>query len=231
MLTRFIFLLCFLTGNFCLAQNCLDDILHSDLYSNSGDIINGRKWIYEKKYSGSPLLISDYWPKADISYNGFMYTGQFINFDLFKNELIIYHSEKLKEKFIFINTDKFSGFSFTDTITGIRHSFEYTEVPGIPGRTLYEQLSAGVITFFIKPLKKADTKSVGTGGGRWLNYYEYYLSREGIVTRFRSNHQLIGLVPEHGSELKRYLRKNAIRITDQNQEGMYDAISYLNSLK
>jgi hypothetical protein len=214
-----------------MAQNCLEEILSNDLYSNTGEIINGRKWTYEKKYAGSPLLMNDYWPKADISYKGTVYYGQFMNFDLFKNEFIIYNSEKLKEKFILINSKDLSGFSFTDTVTGIRHSFEYTELQGIPGRAIYEYISAGLAVFYIKPLKKAEIRSAGTGEGKWLTYYEYYLGREGQCTRFRSNHQLIKLLPEHGSELKRYMRKNMIRINDQNPDGMFAAIRYLKSLK
>jgi hypothetical protein len=228
---RLLLLLCLLNVNSGMAQNCLDDILSSDLYSNSGEIINGRKWIYEKKYSGSPLLMIDYWPKADISYNGKLYTGQFMNYDLFKNELIIYQSEKLKEKFVLINTDKLSGFSFKDTVTGKSHSFEYKELPGIQGRSLYEHIPAGRIVFYIKPVKKAEIRSVGAGEGKWLNYYEYYVGSGNLFTRFRSRHQLIDLLPEHGSELKRYMRKNMIRLSDQHPEGMFAAISYLKSLE
>jgi hypothetical protein len=231
MLTRFIFLLCLITGNFCLAQNCLDNILQNILYSNSGEIINGRKWIYEKKYSGSPLLMGDSWAKADISYNGNLFLGQFMNFDLQKNELIIYYPEKLKEKFILVNTDNLSGFSFTDSVKGIKHNYEFTEIPVIPGKALYEYIPAAPVAFYIRPVKKADISQVGTEQGRWLNYYEYYLAREGIFTRFRSKHQLFELLPENGSELKRYMRKKMIRINDQNPEGLYTAISFLNSLR
>jgi hypothetical protein len=231
MFLRLLLLLFIVNDCVCLSQKCLDSILQGAPYSNSDDIINGRKWVYEKKYSGSPLLTGDYWPKAEIAYDGNLYTGQFMNYDLYKNELIIYIAEKLHEKFILINTDKLSGFSFTDTVTGRKHNYELTAIPGVPGRAIYEHISSPGAVFYIKAIKKTEISQVGTTQGRWLNYYEYYLGMEGPFTRIRSKHQLFKLLPEHGSELKHYMRKNIIRINDQSPEGIYAAISYLNSLK
>jgi hypothetical protein len=231
MFLRLLFLLFIVNTGICFSQKCLDSVLQGEPYSNSDDIINGRKWVYEKKYSGSPLLTDDYWPEAEIAYDGKLYTGQFMNYDLYNNELIIYISEKLQEKFILINSDKLSGFSFTDTVKGRKYNYEFTAIPGVPGRALYEHITAPEAVFYIKVLKKTEISQVGTGQGRWLSYYEYYLGMEGLFTRIRSNHQLFKLLPEHGSELKHYMRKNMIRINDQNPEAIYAAISYLNSLK
>lgn len=231
MLSRLILLLSVVNVNLCLAQNCLDDILRNDLYSNSWNIVNGRKWVYEKKYPGSPLLSTDYWPKADISYNGTQFFGQFMNYDLYKNEIIIYHPEKQKEKFVSINIEYLSGFTFTDTITGKRRIFEYTELPGIDGRSLYEYISDGANTFYIKPTRKIEIRSADKSRGQWINYYEYYLNKDSLFVRVRSKHQIIALFPEHSSDLNRFFRKNRLRINDQNPEGIISAIAYLNSLK
>jgi len=67
---RLFILVCIVYSEKGYAQNCLDKINQNNLYSGSNDIINGRKWIYEKKFLGSPLLMENYWPKADISYKG-----------------------------------------------------------------------------------------------------------------------------------------------------------------
>ena len=74
------------------AQNCLDSIRHNPLYSNSNNIFNGIKWIYEKKYLGSPLLVENYWPKGSIFYKGVQYSDVFMNYDLYKNQAIVFLS-------------------------------------------------------------------------------------------------------------------------------------------
>ena len=162
-----------------MAQNCLDEILHNKLYTNLNNIINGRKWIYEKKYLGSPLLMEKYWPEADIFYNGIHYLGQVMNYDVYKAEIIIYYSEKGKEKYVQISKDYLQGFSFTDTVTGLKHFYEYTELPGIKGKALYENASLGKILFFIKPIKRVEESSGGKGRGQFSEYYEYYLNPGG----------------------------------------------------
>jgi len=230
MLARFLLVLCFINANLCLAQNCLDDILHSRLYSKSDDIINGRKWINEKHYTGSPLLMDKYWPTAEVSYSGLHYSGEVVNYDLSKDEMIIYRSEEGNIKFVVISNEKLTGFTFTDTITGKKYFYEYKELPGIEGKALYEMAASGRIILYIKPLKKTELRTAGDGMGGFIDYYEYYLSEGDGFTRITSNRQFIKLSTEHEAEVKKYIRTHRIKIDEKRPGNIIDLVHYCNLL-
>ncbi|MBK7713760.1 MAG: hypothetical protein IPN67_21745 [Bacteroidales bacterium] len=104
-------------------------------------------------------------------------------------------------------------------------------MPGIEGRSLYEHISDGAHTFYIKPARKIEIRSADKTRGQWTKYYEYYLNKDSLFVRVRSKNQIIDLFPEHSSDLKRFFRKSRFRINDQNPAGMISAVTYLNSLK
>ncbi len=230
MLIRIIIFLMFLNADLCLAQDCLDNILQNSLYTKSGDIINGRQWVNEKRYSGSPLLVPDYWPKGNISYNGMNYPGQVFNYDLYRDELIIYHREGNSVKFVVLNKDKLAGFTFTDTVTNRKHSFEYMELPGTGGKALYENASAGEILFYLRPEIKVELRTMGDGSGDYAHQYEYFLRGDGKFYRIISKSQLVRLFPDHEAELKRYLRNNSFKVSVKDPESMVRFIQYCESL-
>jgi hypothetical protein len=230
MLARFLLVLFFVNANLCLAQNCLDDILHSRLYSKSEDIINGRKWINEKHYSGSPLLMDKYWPTADVSYNGLHYSGEIVNYDLSKDEMIIYRSEGSIIKFVVISNEKLTGFAFTDTITGEKYFYEYKELPGIEGKALYEMTASGRIILYIKPVKKVQLRTVSEGMGEFNDFFEYYLNDGDGFARVTSNRQFLKLFPEHEAEVKKYIRNHSIKIDEKHPGNIIDLVHYCNLL-
>jgi hypothetical protein len=231
MLLRLFILCCFIFfSKTASAQNCLDEIYHNKLYSGSDDIINGKKWIYEKRYLGTPLLMENYWPEADILYNGFHYKGIVMNYDVYKNEIIIFHPEKGREKYVVISKDNLSGFSFTDTLTGRKHFYEYVELSGIRGKALYENSSVGKASFYIKPLKTVEVRSVERGQGEFSVFYEYYLDVGKGYTGFRTKSQLIKLFPTHNKELKRFIRKNNIKINNKHPENIITVLNFFDSL-
>lgn len=172
----------------------LSGIISRELYSGSDDIINGRKWIYEKKYNGSPLLMENYWPEADVIYKGSVYRGVLMNYDLLKDEIILYHPEKDKEKYVVISKDHLSGFSYTDTIKNTKHIFEYIELRGVRGKALYENASTDKLSFYIKPVKKVEAKSADNVQGEYVGFFEYYLGTAKGYISFKNKKQLEDLL-------------------------------------
>ena len=231
MFIRFLFLLFFVNSGICLSQNCLDTILLSEPYASSNDIINGRKWKFEKKYKGSPLLTEDYWPKADILYNGVHFTGKLMNYDLYKNELIIYYPEKGKEKFIVLSNDKLSVFSFYDSLLNRTRSFEYFELPSTQGKSLYENVSFGQVSLYIRPVKNIRMKSSGKSQGEFTVSYEYFINKGKGFFGFRSKNQFISILEKHEAELKRYIREKELKINNQKPENIISVLRYFDNLK
>ena len=230
MFLRFFILFCFFYSHIAYAQNCLDEIFHNKLYSVSDNIINGKKWIYEKRYLGSPLLMENYWPVADILYNGVHYAAIIMNYDVYNNEIIIFHPEKGKEKFVVLSKENLSGFSFTDTVTNRKHVFEYVELPGIKGKTLYENASVGKASFFIKPLKSIEVSSSGAGQGKFYTFYDYFLNAGNGFVSFRSKNQFVKVLSKHGTELKRFIRKNKLKINNKRPEHIIAVLNYFDGL-
>jgi len=231
MFIRLLFFLFFVNTGMGLSQNCLDTILIREPYSNSNDIINGRKWNYEKKYKGSPLLTEDYWPEADILYDGVHFAGRLMNYDLYKNELIIYYPQKGKEKFVVLSNDKLSGFSFNDSLQRRTRIFEYFELPSTKGKSLYENASVGQVSLYIKPMKNIRMKSSGKSQGEFTVSYAYFLNNGSGYFGFRSKSQLISLLEEHGAELKRYIREKGLKINNQKPENIISVLHYFVDLK
>jgi hypothetical protein len=212
------------------SQNCLDEINKNILYSGSDEIINGQKWMYEKKFLGSPLLIENYWPKADISYNGSKYSGIILNWDVLKNELIVFHSDKGKDKYVVLGINDLSGFSFTDTVWNRKHIYEYVNLAGTNGKALYENASTGIISFYIKPVKTVEANSAN-GLGVYTNSYEYFIDTGNGYNSFRTKKQLIKLLDNHSSEISRFIRKNKLKINSQLPDHVIAVLRYYDGLK
>jgi hypothetical protein len=212
------------------SQNCLDNIDQNNLYSGSKEIVNGIKWVYEKKYLGSPLLMENYWPKAGISYNGSMYTGIFLNYDVLKNELIVFRSDNGKDKFIVLGIDYLSAFSFTDTVRNKKHLYEYIQLTGTNGKALYENASTGKVSFYIKPVKNVEVKSA-EGQGAYTDSYEYFVDTGNGCSSFRSKKQFIKLLANHSSEVSRFIRKSKLKINSQQPDNIISVLRYYDGLK
>jgi hypothetical protein len=223
-------LLCTVFTNSGIAQNCIEQLTKNELYSNSKNIINGTKWIYELKYLGSPLLTEKYWPKADIVYNGVHYIGIQMNYNVYKNEIIIYYPEKGNERYVVISNKYLSGFSFFDSETDRKHSYEYIELPGFKGKALYENASIGKTSFFIKPMKTIEVRSSGNGQGEFSSLYEYYIDVGNGFKSFSSKSQFIKLLAKHSTELKRFIRKNKLKINYKQPENIIPVLNYFDGL-
>ena len=231
MFIRLLFFLFFVNAGTCLSQNCLDTILLRDPFSNSNDIINGRKWKYEKKYKGSPLLTEDYWPEADILYNGIRFTGRLINYDLTKNELILFYPEKGKEKYLVLSNEKLSGFTFNDSLLRRTRFFEYSELPSTQGKSLYENVTVGQISLYILAVKNVRIKSSGKNQGEYTVSYTYFLNNGKGYSGFRSKSQLISLLGDNGAELNKFIREKGLKINNQKPENIISVLHYFDELK
>jgi hypothetical protein len=202
---------------------------NTGLYTTSHDIINGTKWIYEKKYLGSPLLEDKYWPRADILYKGVLYKDVQMNYDVFNNDIIIFHPETGKEKYVVLSKDYLTGFSYTDTLKNKKHHYDYFEIPCIRGKALYETIAFNKTVLYIKPVKNIAIRSA-KGQGEFVSYCAYYLQTEGVCSNFRSKNQLIKLLEKHSNELAKFIRKNKININTADPDNIVAVLRYFDEL-
>jgi hypothetical protein len=186
--------------------------------------------MYEKKFLGSPLLMENYWPKADILYKGSKYSGIILNYDVLKNELIVFHSENGKDKYVVLNADNLTWFSFTDTVWNRKHHYEYLELKGTNGKALYENASTVKVSFYIKPVKTVEMKSADEQG-TYSDSYEYFVDTGNGFNSFRSKSQMLKLLANHSSEVSKFIRKNKIKINSQQPDNIIAVLSYYDGLK
>jgi hypothetical protein len=225
------FIACLLSIQSINAQNCLDILKSNPLYSNSNDIVNGRKWIYTSGYTGNPMLEENYWPKADILYNGIHFKDIHVNYDIFRDELIVYYPEKGQERYIVINKDHFSGFSFNDSLLQRKRLFEYTELAGIGGKALYEKIPVNKVSFFIRPMIKFDATPSQRILGKYSAYNLYYLNTGKGFTSFRSKRELLILIADKKTEVNKFIRKQNLKINNKHPEDIVATINYFDGLK
>ncbi len=212
------------------AQNCLDSIRHNPLYSNSNNIFNGIKWIYEKKYLGSPLLVENYWPKGSIFYKGVQYSDVFMNYDLYKNQAIVFDPKNGKQRYVQISMEFFSGFTFKDSLTGEVHTYEYRELPGTKGKALYEKGPSSKISLYIKPVKAVEAISSGKNMGKFTSHFDNYIGIGNEYVAVHSKRQLITLLDKNVPDIKRYIRKNKLKINNQHPENIVAVLNYFDTI-
>jgi hypothetical protein len=225
-----LFLGCLFYSQPVSSQSCLDVLRNSPLYSNSNDIVNGRKWIYASGYLGNSMLEENYWPKADILYNETHFRDIHVNYDIFRDEFIVYYPEIGRERYVVINKDHFSGFSFNDSLLQRKRLFEYTELTGIGGKALYEKIPVKKVSFYIRPMIKFDAMPSQRALGKYTAYNLYYLDAGKGFTSFRSKRELLKLLVNQRTEVNRFIRKQKLKINNKHPEDIVAAINYFDGL-
>jgi hypothetical protein len=221
----FIFLLNF----WAAAQDGVKLLNTNILYNNPKEIINGFKWIPDKTYSGNPLLVKNYWPKAEITYNGKQFPGFQMNYDVLKDEVIIFDPDKVNPKYVVIDRDKVASFSFPDSLTGQKHFYQRIQLFPEQEKAVYEKVVLNKIQLFIRPLKLLKSTSE-TPSGKIADAYNYYIDLGMGLKYFSSKKQFLKIISNHRIEMKKQIRKENLIINTRHPEDVIAAIKYLESL-
>jgi hypothetical protein len=217
-------------GNNELARSIEDDLLNLGLYSFSKDIVNGTKWTYQKKYKGNPFLAEAYWPKANLVYRGFQYTGFHINYDLHDNNLILLYDDNNDKKYVVLSNKYLESFSYEDTISSKEHRYEYIRIPGTDDKELYEKVYGGKTSFIIRPMCEIKFEPADNFPGEYIRSYEYYIEVEGKYERFHSKKTLLNTLNRNVPEVKKYIRKNRLKINRKHPENIVQVLKYFDEI-
>ncbi len=213
-----------------LAMTIKDKLQSMDPYSHSKDIINGTKWTYKKIYKGNPFLSEEYWPKADLVYRGIAYSGYNINYDLYNNNLIVLYDDHNIKKYIVLSNQYLESFSYTDTVIQRERRYEYLNIPGTNGKELYEKVYEGETSFIIRPKCEIKNDPTDNFPGEYFRSYEYYIEIEGEYERIHSKKTLLNALKRNVPEVKKFIRKNRLKINRTHPENIVPVLKYYDEL-
>jgi sialate O-acetylesterase len=213
-----------------VARAIEDNLQNMGLYSISKDIINGTKWTYPKIYKGNPFLAEEYWPIADLVYKGVQYSGFHINYDLYKNNLILLYDDHNTKKYVVLSNNYLESFSYADTISKQEHHYEYFRIPGTNGKELYEKVYEGKTSFIIHPMCEIKNDPTGNFPGEYSRSYEYYIAIEGEYKRIHSRKTLLNALKRNVPEVKKFIRKNRLKISRDHPDNLVPVLKYYDAL-
>ena len=213
-----------------MTRAIVDELQRMELYSLRKDIINGTKWTFRKMYRGSPYLSEGYWPMAELVYRGTRYTGLYMNYDLYHGRLILLHDENGSRKYLALSDQFLDSFSYTDTVSRQQRRFVYMQIPGTDRKALYEKVYQGKTSFLIRP--RCEIRHVASGGfpGEYIRNYEYYIVVEGRYERVHSKKTLLNALKRDIPEVKRFIRKNRLKINKNHPENMFTILRFYDSI-
>lgn len=207
-----------------------DLLLDMDLYSETKDIVNGTKWNFRKQYKGNPFLAEGYWPYASLKYKGKEYTGFQINYDLQTEDFILLYPGKERKKYIVLSKDKLESFSYTDTINHREHLYVYMRIPGTKSKELYETVYKGRSSFILQPKCEIVADPSETFPGVYSRSFDYYIQIEGNYERVHSKKTLLKTLHRNVPEVKKYIRKNHLKINKLHPENIVRVLQYYDEL-
>ncbi len=214
-----------------LASAASESLHRISLYSEEKDIMNGPKWIYSKIYKGNPFLAESYWPAATLSYGGKQYTGFQLNYDLYEETLVLLYEKENQTKYIVLFKDHLDSLSYTDTATQQIHKFVYIQLPENKKKALYEKAYEGESSFLIRPRCSISSDPSGAFAGRYQRSFEYYIQTRGSYERVYSRNTLLATMEAYRPEIKKYIRKNRLKINSKQAEPIISVLEYFDQLQ
>jgi hypothetical protein len=212
------------------ARAVVNELMNMKPYNASYDLLNGTKWVYQKKYKGNPFLAQEYWPTAVLVYRGIRYTGLNINYDLYTDKLILLYAEDNGKKYFVLSNDYLESFSFTDTLSQNEHIYEYFNIPGTEGKDLYEKVYDGETALIIRPRCEIRFEKSGMYLGEYVRSYDYYVRVGDTYVPFQSKRTLLHALQRNIPELKKFIRKNRLKINKLRPDHIVSVLKYFDAL-
>ena len=174
---------------------------------------------------GHPFFKSSLFTNGDIYFDGMLFLGVPMVYDLIKDQVVIRDFHNIYK--INLPASKIQQFILSDHVfVRIVHN-NFNEI----NTGFYEQLFKGKVGLFAKREKaiiekhgsqEIDNVVVST------NYY--YVMKKDIYYKFKNEHSLLKILNDKKKEIQQYLKKNRIRYKDDPERSMVMAIEYYNRL-
>lgn len=190
-------------------------------------VYNGNEYI-EYAYSlqeGHPFFKSSVFTKGDIYFDGMMFLGVPMLYDLIKDQVIIRDFHNIYK--INLPADKVQQFILSD------HVFVRIAGNNLNGVNtgFYEQLYKGKIGLYVKRKKEIiEKKGYQEIENVVVSMNNYYVMKKDVYYTFKNERSLLKILNDKKKEIQQYLKKNGIRYKDDPERSMIMAVEYYNRL-
>jgi len=174
---------------------------------------------------GHPFFKSSLFTNGDIYFDGMLFLGVPMVYDLIKDQVVIRDFHNIYK--INLPANKIQQFVLSDHVfVRIVHD-NLNEI----NTGFYEQLYKGKVGLFAKR-EKAIIEKHGSQqiDNVVVSINSYYVMKKGIYYKFKNERSLLKILNDKKKEIQQYFKKNRIRYKDDPERSMVMAIEYYNRL-
>ena len=202
-----------------------------DLYyaalGEQAPIYNGHEYIENALIlqEGHPFFKSSLFTNGDIYFDGMLFLGVPMVYDLIKDQVVIRDFHNIYK--INLPASKIQQFILSDHVfVRIVHN-NFNEI----NTGFYEQLYKGKVGLFAKR-EKAIIEKHGSQqiDNVVVSTNSYYVMKKDIYYKFKNERSLLKILNDKKKEIQQYFKKNRIRYKDDPERSMVMAIEYYNRL-
>lgn len=212
------------------SQDAFSDLETSALYSSEPDIINGTKWYYQNKYKGHPFWLDDALLEGAVVFNGKTFTGLALKYELVDDELILSKKIDGNTRILKLNEKLVESFTLNEPGTNNSHLFKKTQLPGIKGVRYYHAVYQGQSACYIHHRKKIRNRVTGDYLGSYLYQAAIYVKADQEFVECRNKKALFNIFEDKKKLLRKYMRRNNLKVDGKKPEDMARILNYYDSL-
>lgn len=226
-----LFLFCFVAQVQVLkAQSNSFDLEKIELFSNSNEIVNGEKWVYTKKYVGHPFWNDDKWYKCDVSFKNILYENVGARYDTHTDKLILFIKINDEAHSFILNKQYLNWFVLYEAEKGTKTTFEYGPLVNGQEKLFYTTYYDGHTRFCVQYKKYVNNVVKENYTGEYTPRARMFVAIEGVNAEFDSQKSLLKLFGDRKDDLKKFMRKNKIKVDRKNPTQLTSVFRYYDSL-
>ena len=191
-------------------------------------ILNGKLWrnLY-LGIKGTPYFLSGEYLTGDITFNGKVFRDKYIRYDLFNDEVVLWvnssttlilNKEMVDEFTINYMDNKYHVINMGEDSAGLMNGFvvEYYEGP---------------TALYVKYRKEIEILGVDNRYDLFIQMHKIYIRKDGELIQISGSGQLMRLLADRKTELKKYIRQNKLTIMKSEPQTFILLLKYYDSLR
>lgn len=188
-------------------------------------LFNGKEYVRNGiRASGFPFFLEDSLSAGIVFYDGGLFSGIPMEYDLVDQHLVIQNFEK--SSYIKLIDEKISYFIL------FGHRFVFLNADNknnLQEKGFYDQLNEGRLRVFVRRTKRLMFSSqTSENQASYPSSDEYYLALDGEFQKITNEKAIYGLMHEHASDIKKFIKEKKIRFNKDPESSLKRIAEYFN---